>query len=541
MSYSPDSAAAVDAARVVELLIWQAARSPDKPFLRTPGAELTYGETAEAIRRVANGLRGLGVLPGEPIGLLMHNSAEQVVCSFALAYLGAVSVPFNTALVGRFLADQLELSGCRVVVVDRALAGVLRDAAQDLSPLTLVLVDDGSPSRSAVADEVSYADLLAASPLEEIVEVDPLAPAMLLFTSGTTGRSKACVLSHRYVLRQGQWHVKHLGLRPDDVLYSPFPLFHIDAATLTVGAAATMGATAAIGSKFSVSGFWDEVRRFDATVLNFMGAMITLLWKLPPDPTDRDHRLRLAWGVPMPTWEQEWVERFGFPLYEVYGLTDAGVVCYDPIDRPRRPGTCGRVIEEFDVAIGGPGDHLLPPGEQGEILIRAKEEGTVMNEYLAMPEETAEAFRGGWFHTGDLGRLDADGYLAFDGRGTDSIRRRGENISLREVEAALLEHPDVVEIAAIGVPSELTEEDLMVIVVLRPGSTLTPAGLAGFGADRLPPFMVPRYIELAAELPKTPTEKIEKFRLREQGVTTQTWDREADRRTTAPTGSAGTR
>ena len=241
----------------------------------------------------------------------------------------------------------------------------------------------------------------------------------------------------------------------------------------------------------------------------------------------------------MPTWEQEWVERFGFPLYEVYGLTDAGVPCYDPIDRPRRPGTCGRVIDEFDVAIGGPGGELLAPGEQGEILIRAKEEGTVMNEYLAMPAETAEAFRGGWFHTGDLGRLDADGYLSFDGRSTDSIRRRGENISLREVEMALLEHPDVVEVAAIGVPSELTEEDLMVVVVPRSGSALTPAGLADFCAERLPAFMVPRYVELVAELPKTPTEKIEKFRLREQGVTTLTWDREADRRSAAPTQAGG--
>ncbi len=302
-----------------------------------------------------------------------------------------------------------------------------------------------------------------------------------------------------------------------------------------------MGATAAIASRFSVSGFWEEVRAFDATVLNFMGAMITLLWKQPPESTDREHRLRLAWGVPMPTWEQKWLERFGFPLYEVYGLTDAGVVCYDPVDRPRRPGTCGRVIDEFDVAIGSSAGELLAPGERGEILIRAKEEGTVMTEYLAMPAETAEAFRGGWFHTGDLGRLDADGYLSFDGRSTDSIRRRGENISLTEVETAVLEHPDVVEAAAIGVPSELTEEDLMVVVVQRPGSALTQERLAEFCTERLPAFMVPRYIELAAALPKTPTEKIEKFRLREQGVTTQTWDREADRRASAPTGLGGAR
>ncbi len=518
-------------ARVVELLLEHAVLTPDKAFLRTPAAELSYGEAADAIRRVANGLRGLGVGPGTPVGMLMRNGPEHVVCSNALAFLGALSVPFNTALVGRFLADQLALSGCRLVVVDRALVGVLLEAAAERPPLTLVLVGETSADDEAVAG-IPYTDLASAGLGEELVDVDPLAPAMLLFTSGTTGRSKACVLSHRYVLRQGQWHVKHLGLRPDDVLYSPFPLFHIDAATLTVGAAATMGATAAIAPRFSVSGFWEQVRALDATVLNFMGAMIALIWKQPPAPTDRQHLLRLGWGVPMPTWEKDWVERFGFPLYEVYGLTDAGVVCYDPIDRPRRPGTCGRVIDEFEVAIGNPSGDLVAPGEQGEILIRAKEAGTVMNEYLAMPAETQEAFRDGWFHTGDLGRLDADGYLTFDGRSSDSIRRRGENISLREVETAVLEHPDVVEVAAIGVPSALSEEDLMVVVVPRAGSSLAAPGLAEFCAARMPAFMVPRYVELSPELPKTPTEKIEKFRLREQGVTTQTWDRDADRRAT---------
>jgi crotonobetaine/carnitine-CoA ligase len=362
----------------------------------------------------------------------------------------------------------------------------------------------------------------------DVTTMGDLQPAMILFTSGTTGRSKGCVLSHRYLIRQAQNHVKYLGLRANDVLYSPFPLFHIDAAVLTVGAAVAVGCTAAVGTRFSVSRFWDEVREFDATVLNFMGAMLTLLWKLPETPDDRRHRLRLGWGVPMPRWDNEWRARHGFGLYEVYGLTDGGVVCYDP-KQGRRRGACGRVIPEFDVAIADSDGELLPPGESGEILIRPKEAGTVMTEYVGMPAATAEAFRGLWLHTGDLGRLDVDGFLYFGGRIKDSIRRRGENISLSEVEAVIASHPDVVEAAAVGVPSELAEEELKVCVVVREGAKSTPPDLAEYFANRAPRFMVPRYVELLPELPKTPTEKVEKFRLRDAGVTRGTWDRESVR------------
>jgi carnitine-CoA ligase len=474
---------------MMEKLAAQAERTPDKVFIRTAEGDFTYAQVRDRADRLAAGLASLGVHQGEPVAVLMHNSADAVFIWFAINRLGAVHVPINTALVGVGLAHTFHTTRARFTVADAELATLVP------SSVDTKVIQVGTLARLAGAPPV--------------VRPDELEPAIMLFTSGTTGVSKACVLSHRYVVRQGQLHAHYLGLHQDDVLYCPFPLFHVDAVTLTVMAALAVGATASLGKKFSASRFWDEVRRFDATVFNFMGATLTILWKQHAGPGDRDHRVRMAWGVPMPGWQAEWEKRFGVPLMEIYGLTDGGIVAYDPLDIPRRPGTCGRVIPEYEVAIEG------PPGATGEIMIRAREPGIVMTEYYGMPEATAAVFRDGWLHTGDLGRLDEDGYLTFVGRAKDSIRRRGENISAYEVEQVVESHPGVLEAAAIGVPSELSEEDVKVCVVRRPGATLTAAELIAHCAANSAAFMVPRYVEFWPELPKTPTEKVAKFRLRQ--------------------------
>lgn len=539
---------------IARLLEERAAAHPGKVLLRTAAADLTYAAALDRSRRLAAGLLDLGVGPGDPVLVLMRNSAEQVLVWLAANRIGAVHVPVNTALVGDGLAHTFRLTGARVAVVDGDLLGRLAGIPDALAALRTVVVNPqagpaAAPSSSEPAATPPEADPALPDPLPgnvsrlalaelEAADGDPaglpalrtdeLEPAVMLFTSGTTGVSKACVLSHRYVRRQGELHARSLGLTADDVLYSPFPLFHIDAATLTFVPALALGGTAALGLRYSTSRFWDEVRGFDATVFNVMGATLTMLWKQPPSPRDREHRVRLAWGVPMPEWRQGFEERFGFPLYEVYGLTDAGVPVYDPLDAPHRPGACGRVIDAFELAIAGPDGAPLPPvrsGEAGEILVRGKEPGLVMTEYFGMPEATAAAFRDGWFRTGDLGRLDGDGYLSFLGRSGDVIRRRGENISAAEVELAVETHPGVLSAAAIGVPSEWTEEDVMVVVVPRPGAALTPEDLIAHLTGRLAAHMLPRYVDLVPDLPRTPTEKVEKFRLAERGVTPTTWDR----------------
>jgi crotonobetaine/carnitine-CoA ligase len=540
---------------IARLLEERAAAHPGKVLLRTAAADLTYAAALVRSRRLAAGLLGLGVGPGDPVLVLMRNSVEQVLVWLAANRIGAVHVPVNTALVGDGLAHTFRLTGARVAVVDGDLLGRLAGIPDALAALRTVVVNPqagpapapASSDGAAVSPEaepalpdplprtvsrLGLADLEAADgdpAALPVIRTDELEPAVMLFTSGTTGVSKACVLSHRYVRRQGELHARSLGLTADDVLYSPFPLFHIDAATLTFVPALALGGTAALGLRYSTGRFWDEVRAFDATVFNVMGATLTMLWKQPPSPRDREHRVRLAWGVPMPEWKQGFEQRFGFPLYEVYGLTDAGVPVYDPLDAPHRPGACGRVIDAFELAIAGPDGAPLPPGrtgEAGEILVRGKEPGLVMTEYFGMPEATAAAFRDSWFRTGDQGRLDGDGYLSFLGRSGDVIRRRGENISAAEVELAVETHPGVLSAAAIGVPSEWTEEDVMVVVVPRPGAVLTPEDLIAHLTGRLAAHMLPRYVDLVPDLPRTPTEKVEKFRLAERGVTPTTWDRD---------------
>ncbi len=512
------------------LLDERTSRHPERVFLRTKDGDLTYRQVADGSSRLARGLAGLGIEAGEPTTMLMKNSADHVLSSFAIHRVGGVPVPINTALLGQPLLHQLQLSRSSVLLIDAELVPVVAPLLEEMSALRHVVVRGASRSEAVGTSSVSWWDfheLFGESPMTRAVTTDELAPGMMLFTSGTTGPSKACVLSHRYLLRQGSWHVKYLGLTADDVLYSPFPLFHIDSATLTVMAALQAGGTAAIGERFSASGFWQEVVAFEATVFNFMGATLSILWKQQGTGAEGQHRVRLAWGVPLPPWQQEFEKRFGFPLYEVYGLTDGGVVAYDPLDGSKRPGSCGRVIDEYEVAIGDDRGDLLPRGAVGEIVIRPREVGTTMSEYFGMPEETLRAFEGLWLHTGDLGRLDQGGSLYFLGRRKDSIRRRGENISAFEVEEIVAQHPDVVEVAAIGVPSDLTEEDVKVCVVLRNGAPLSPSELGEFCLQRAPAHMVPRYVEIVSSLPKTPTQKVEKFRLQERWMTGSTWDRQA--------------
>ena len=505
---------------ITSMLAAAAAARPESCFLRTVEGELTYRQTENRVRRVAGGLARMGIGPGSTVVLIMRNSADQVVVWFALARLGALHVPLNTALVGRPLEHALRIAAPAMVIADFDLLRPIAATVQATAPAATTLVR-GAPVDLATP---RLEDLVATEPADDPSDAPPgasdeLDVATLLFSSGTTGPSKACELSHRYLARQGEIHARQFGLRADDVLYCPFPLFHVDAATLTVVAALAVGATAALGERFSTSQFWNEIRRFDASVINFMGATLTMLWKQPPSPADTDHRVRLAWGVPMPDWQDGWERRFGFPLFQLYGLTDAGVPAYDPIDGTQRRGACGRVIDEFEVRIG--------PGE--EILVRGREPGLTMNGYHAMPEATADAIDAdGWVHTGDRGRLDDDGFLTFLGRTTDSIRRRGENISAHEVEQAGLEHPDVLEVAAIGVPSELTEEDVKVFAVLRAGARLTAAEFHEHYRAVAPRHLAPRYITFVDELPKTPTEKIEKYKL-DADAKLPTWDSETSR------------
>lgn len=486
--------------------------SGDQVFVLTRESKLTYRECWDLSTFLAKQLTDRGITAGDTVALMMGNSTDQVALWFAINAIGAVHTPLNTSLSGERLAHALRVAEVRLVIADPDLSAQIEAVVAE-HDLDAALMNFNGLSAGAAGD--------VGAPQAEPEE---LSTATLLFTSGTTGVSKACSLSHRYLVRQGEIHAKYLRLSSSDVLYCPFPLFHMDAATLTVSAALSVRATAALGRRFSASRFWDEVRDFGATVFNFMGATLTILWKQPATPSDRDHHVRLAWGVPLPEWAPGFEDRFGFPVRQVYGLTDAGVPVYDPIEGPRKVGAAGRVIDEFVVKIDPSCNRPGDPDHVGEILVRGQEPGLVMNGYHGMPEATSATIVEGWVRTGDIGDLDEDGFLTFHGRLADSIRRRGENISAFEVEELVGAHPAVVECAALGVPSELTEEDVMVFVVVRPGTVLAPDELHRHCLQHGPAYMAPRYIQVVKELPKTPTEKVEKFKLREIAVNSTTWE-----------------
>lgn len=513
-------------ATVSELLSSRAETRGSHVFLRFAGRELSYRQCDALSTAAATSFAGLGVGSGDLVAILLPNCPELVVTWFAVNRVGAVAAPVNTAFRGVALAHVLNLTGAGVLVADDSLVDALTSVHSELTTVRTLLIKGDHTRVSALFPQWT---VLPYSVLERPAEPVPAAapresdPALVLFTSGTTGRSKGCLLSHRFAVRQAELMVENFGLRQDDVLYCPFPLFHLDATVMTVMPALVLGATAAIGERFSASGFWPEVRAMGATVFDFMGATLTILHKRQPSADDRNHSVRLGWGVPMPEFADEFEERFGVRLVEAYGSTDVGVPIYSDPDEPRRPGSCGRPIPSYDVRIVDPFDVPAPVGTVGEIVVRPNEPGLINDGYLGMPVESLAARRNLWFHTGDLARQDADGHIYFVGRLSDSIRRRGENISAFEVEEVVAAHPGVLEAAAFGVPSELTEEDVMVTVVPRPGVALDPVELLEFCASRMARHMLPSYVDIVGSLPKTPTEKVEKHVLRERGVTPTAW------------------
>jgi crotonobetaine/carnitine-CoA ligase len=331
--------------------------------------------------------------------------------------------------------------------------------------------------------------------------------------------------------------MRTVATRDDDVLFTTLPLFHINAQQLS-----TMGSILAdlpfvLRPRFSASSFWSEVRESGATIFNYIGAMLAILLKAPESPGDAANPARLTFGggASKEIWHQ-FEERFGVQVVEGFGLTETATVCMTNPLADRRPGTIGKPVSWADARIVDEQDEPAPPDTPGEIVVRSWEANVMMRGYFRMRQQTATAMRGGWFHTGDRGRMDSEGYFYFMDRLKDCIRRRGENISSFEVERAVNKHPAVLESAAVGVPSELGEEDVKIVVVLREGLDLAPEELVRHCEGELARFMVPRYIEFRSTLPKTPTERVQKFALRAEGAGSA-WDREAAGRTPQGVGS----
>ncbi len=505
-------------------------------FLRFADGEISYGEVDAMADRVAQGLAAMGLGRGDHVGIMLPNCADFLYLIFALARLGAVAVPVNTAYRGELLRHVLDSSDVSTLVIDAPYADRLAPVADRLPGLGRVIVRTDASAEVAAMDllgkpAVRMSSLLA--PGDDVPRVDVSFADLqaIMYTSGTTGPSKGAMVPHALALTCALDSLDFLD-RWGKTIYCPLPLFHAAGLWDGVLSALLSGGCIAIVERFSASRFWDDVRRFDAQVAMSVFSMIPILLKAPPTPQDKNHRLETFY-MGKSALDAALYERFGVRAVETYTSTEVGIATASPYGEWRL-GSCGQAHEErFEVAVVDEWDRVLGPGEPGELVVRPKQPFVITTGYYGRPDVTADCFRNMWFHTGDRCWRDDDGYYYFLDRMKDAIRRRGENISAFDIECEVNMHPAVLESAAFGVPSELEDEDVKVAVVCRPGAELDAAELAAYCAERLPGFMVPRYLEFVDELPRTPTDKVAKHQLRaagDHGITPRTWDRQREGR-----------
>jgi crotonobetaine/carnitine-CoA ligase len=502
----------------------RAEATPGARFVTWGGEQRTFADGLEGARRAAAALAAVGLGRGDMFALMLPNCLEFLDMWLGSALLGAVLVPVNTQLRGEGLRYIVEHCDADVCVIDAAYADLF-DAAIPLGT---------GPSRRFArglgADAGHWGDLeellAGGHPAPPVARVRPDDLAAVLYTSGTTGRPKGVMTSHNAYSVTGFEYAKHyVGLRADDILWTCLPLFHINAQAITTMPSLLSGRPMVLSARFSGSGFFDEMRAHGVTVFNYIGAMLTILLKQPVRAQDADNPVRLTTGSSAPA--DRWLEferRFGIHLVEIYGLTESAGVCLASPPDDVRVGKCGVPLSWSEVRIAREDGSTAAVDEPGEFVIRAKQPNTMFLGYYKNEEATERAWEGGWFHSGDRGRRSEDGYFTFIDRLKDSIRRRGENISSFEIERVVNSHPAVLESAAVGVPSELGEEEVMIVVVPRSGAELDPVDLTEFCVRNMAAFQVPRYIRIVPELPKTPTEKVQKFALRDQGIALA-WDR----------------
>ncbi|RIK95355.1 MAG: ATP-dependent acyl-CoA ligase [Proteobacteria bacterium] len=509
---------------VHQILADRVDRYGNRDFIRFCDQVFGFQDLDRESNRVAAGLQALGVAKGDKVAIMLENRPEYLFLWFGLSKLGAVEVPLNTAHKGDLLAYMINHSDCRMIVIESLYVAELAFCLKDLSKLEKVIVMDES-GVSLSLPRISYDALTSNDGKFDAPEVTWSDPLAILFTSGTTGPSKGAVLPQNYPLHLAETIVKTARYTEADCLYNALPLFHGNAQFLSTMPALLSGARMVLAPRFSASNFWSDVRQYGCTEFNYIGGIIPILLKAEERPDDADNPLRIMFGGGCPVnLFDPFQKRFGVKLIEGYGMSEIGLPLMNSIDDPRS-GNCGRVHPDYETKLVDDDGVEVDVDMPGELLIRSKKPYSMLLEYYNMPEKTVEAWRDLWFHTGDYLRRDQDGYYYFIDRKKDALRRNGENISSYEVERTINSHPAVLESAAVAVVSDLAEDEVMVCLSCRQGKTVTPEELIQFCEQRMAYFMVPRYVRIMDELPKTPTQRIQKYRLREEGVTSDTWDR----------------
>ncbi len=507
---------------------------PDAPFLRCSGGFITYREMEQWSDRTAYHLSAWGLRQGDRIAVLMDNRDEYIVTALAAAKLGAILVPVNKYLKGSFLVHQLRGSGPRVIVTDTSGAAVLGEVL-DETPVELVLQADqgrAAGSRSPGADTVGFATIgdsliPPGVALPERVP-GPGDPLMIIYTSGTSGPSKGCLYPTGRIASRTALNEHHGFIIGGDRLFGVLPFFHGAGLVHSVYSPLRHGDSTVIAPEFHASTYIGQAMAAEATMLMGIGAVGAAVLAQPRSQDPAGASFRFAWYAPLiPAQQAEFKERFRCEVSggEGYGQTECDGITSSAIDGWRKPGTIGRPSPHMEVGLVDEDDNEVAVGAVGEIVARPRLPYTMFLGYWNDPAATLRVSRNLWHHTGDLGRADADGFITFVDRKSDSLRRRGENISSVEVETAILAHPDVRSVAVHGVPSDLGEDEVKAVIVSSAAVPLAPAELFQFFAAHLPYYAIPRYVEFVTEMPVTAaTGRVRKQVLRERGVTEQTWD-----------------
>ena len=517
----------------------QSEKNGAKDFLQfSYNNPLTYSEVNTLANQIANSLNKLGVEKGEKVSVYMPNSLELCLSWFGILKNGSVMVPINTAYVMDFLQYIIESSDSKIIIIAEEYMDRLKNIEDRIPLIENIIVwpreEKGSldlMDYKGKAKTYSWKEFVESGDKNEPdVEITHLDHARLMYTSGTTGRSKGVVRPCAADYSSAMNYSLIMDITPDDVVFTCLPLFHSNAMVMGVYPAMIQGAKVVVEEKYSASNFWKWMKDFKITKFNLVGVMSYFMWNAPVVPEEKEHEVKLVLGSPAPhDIIEDFMERFGIKFMEGYGLTEVGQCTFMRPGEPFRIGSCGKESPGYEIKIVNPDtDEELPPDTPGELVLRPRIPNICLHYYHKMPEKTVSDFRNFWFHTGDLCRKDDDGYIFFMDRVKDYIRRRGENISSFEVENMVSSHPKINEAAAIAVKVDeegrYSEDEVMIVIVKEEGKNLDPKEIIEFLKPIMPKFMIPRFIKFRKSLPKTPTNRVQKAKLREEGVTADTWD-----------------
>ena len=497
-----------DFQNIPELLRARIAATPDKVFLfsQPDGRQYTYKQFADAVERTSSLLTQKGIKKGDVISLLMPNGVEYIVAYFACWQLGALAGPINSLLKAQEIAYVISNSEAKALLVNSQFLSTIDSVQQELSQLSNIILFD---SEADATQNVALTEC-------EATEIGPDDEAIIIYTSGTTGRPKGCLLTHRNVIANARQISQWLGFGPADRLLTVMPLFHMNAVSVTTMSALYAGGSTVVSPKFSASRFWQTVSEYQVTSFGSVATMLSMLLTTYPEGVPqglntKQLRFAMCGSAPVPAETiKRFEEMFDCLVVEGYGLSES--TCrstFNPPDQRRRAGSCGLPIGN-EMRVVDDADNDVPNGSLGEIVLRGE---NILKGYYKNPEATKNAFRNGWFHTGDIGYRDPDGFYYVVDRKSDMIIRGGENIYPREIDEVLYQHPSVAAAAVVGMPDELYGEEVAAFVVLHEGSEASEEELIEFCKGRLADYKCPKTVRFVKDIPKGPTGKLLKREL----------------------------